>query len=373
MSKSYRHQTKLVGHVFTIIIGLFITAFRPATAQSPDQTDASNRASHRTYPGLVFTDLGKQYDFDADRLMVGLYHHIPRDDDVVGGNTSLRNESTTSLIWKGHPSDNGYGYFQRNRDLGQVFNVPIDTTTTFGDREYTIRSVVLRTARGNNAMMPGAAGATLYLQFFNVDPDDAAGLSINDNGTRVGDRATHGFDHQYHRADDYVDGAIYRPLVRFTGAKIPDDHPVTTRYVYDRGRGDEFGAQPGHLRYFRLTLPRPLRLPAGRRYAFMVGFERPGKKRGIGLANTSAVDDQSPARWIRDANGCITWCIRREGDGTLPPRMIAATDPPADVNVRETLVRQSTFPANHFETLVPTADGYPDIDTYRTLQFYLEP
>jgi hypothetical protein len=30
------------------------------------------------------------------------------------------------------------------------------------------------------------------------------------------------------------------------------------------------------------------------------------------------------------------------------------------------------FPENHWNTLPPTSNGFPDVDTYRTLQFYLE-
>jgi len=34
--------------------------------------------------------------------------------------------------------------------------------------------------------------------------------------------------------------------------------------------------------------------------------------------------------------------------------------------------RFSMFPENHCNTLKPTSDDYPDVDTYRTMEFYLE-
>lgn len=35
-------------------------------------------------------------------------------------------------------------------------------------------------------------------------------------------------------------------------------------------------------------------------------------------------------------------------------------------------VKESMFPENHYTTLKPASDGYPDVDTYRTMDFYLE-
>ena len=202
----------------------------------------------RVVPGLEYQDLGKTFDADLNSLVDGLYHHIADDREVCGGNTSLRNESEASLIWKGHPSDNGHGYFQRNRDLGQIVNVP-------DGPPRSPRGLVLRTAKGNNAMMSGVPGSMLYIQWFSVEPDGSSPITIDDFGTPQGTRAKHGFDHAYHRADDIVRGVRYRPLVRFVGAVVPEDVPTTDRYVYDRGRGQPFGEQPGHLRYFRLTFP----------------------------------------------------------------------------------------------------------------------
>ena len=65
------------------------------------------------------------------------------------------------------------------------------------------------------------------------------------------------------------------------------------------------------------------------------------------------------------------WCIRREGDGTLPPTQIPGNDPPSDLAVREGLENESLFEVNHQLTLAPTCDGFPDVDTYREFEFYI--
>ncbi|QDV65172.1 hypothetical protein [Crateriforma conspicua] len=316
---------------------------------------------------LVISDLGKHYTFDPSITPAHLRNHIERDEDVIGGNTSIRNESADHLDWKGNPNANGFGYFQRNRDLGQVINIPD------GD-DVTIDAIVLRTARGNNAVMAGTPGAKMYLQFFEVVDFPEQTLRINENGTTKGQRATHGFDMKYNRADDFIEGVTYRPIRRVTGGVFPTSIPPTTRYAYRRSPGEPFGIQDGHLRYVRfdLTDEDEITLQSGRRYAFMVGFEHPGVDRGLGIAVTTKVHTQEAAQFDVDANGTPRWAVRREGDGTLPPTMLDTTEEPTEDALRQTLVRQSMFRPNHWDTLLPTSDGYPDVDTYMTRQFYIE-
>ncbi len=93
---------------------------------------------------MVVTDLGKKYDFDPSTSRPGLFYDI-QNKDVCAGNTSLRNEPANSLAWKGKPTANGHGYFQRNRDLGQVFNVP-------EGEDVKLDALVLRTARGRTRL-----------------------------------------------------------------------------------------------------------------------------------------------------------------------------------------------------------------------------
>ncbi len=52
--------------------------------------------------------------------------------------------------------------------------------------------------------------------------------------------------------------------------------------------------------------------------------------------------------------------------------MIGAAKPPASSALRLQLAKESLFGQNHWDTLSPTSDGYPDIDTYRIYQFYIE-
>ena len=311
-------------------------------------------------------DIGKDYALPAERLVEGLYNHIEHNDSVIGGNTSIRNVSAAHLVWKGEPDANGYGYFQRNRDLGQVFVVPPGPL-------QVLRAIVLRTSRGNNAIMAGAPGAEISLAFYEVVDRPGESVRINNNGTGVGELATHGFDRSLNRCDDYIEGVDYLFLRSYTGGVFPEV-PATTQYVYNRGKGEPFGEQPGHLRYFRCLLPadEPLVLEGGKRYAFMIGFGEPGPDRGLALAILSGVHRKAPAAFVRDANGERVWGIRREGDGSLPPTTSELPEPPEDPEILATLLRESLFPENHFETLEPTSDGYPDVDTYRTLQYYLE-
>lgn len=315
-------------------------------------------------PGLTIEDLGKKRP-DLSGALPEL-KHLPALELISGGNTSFRNDVAEELAWKGSPDSNGTGYFQRNRDLGQTFVVP-------PGRDVLVRSIVLRTGRGNNAVMAGAPGARLLLQWFAVEAIPGQTLRIDDRGTPQGSRASHGFDMNLHRADDVVEGVRFRPLRVFSGGPLPNWAP-TTQPEQDQGSGAAFGEQAGHLRYFRVALPAGagLRLKGGRRFAFVVGFAEPGARRGIGLANHHTVHSQAPPEFMRDARGKERWAIRREGNGRLPPTMIEAPEPPADAARRASLVAEAVFPARRWESLMPTSDGYPDVDTYRTLEFAVE-
>lgn len=313
---------------------------------------------------LQIQDLGKEYPLDENRLKKGLYFQVPSD-LVNHGNTSIRNEAAESLVWKGSPDSNGFGYFQRNRDMGQVFNVP-------EGEDVKLDALVLRSSKGENALMEGVAGAELYVVFFEVKAKANQQLRINENGTSKGEEATHGFDVQFNRCDDFIEGDEYVFLHLASGGVFPSI-PHTTQPVYKR-EGRPNGEQEGHLRYFRFDLlgDSEITLEAGKRYAFMVGFSEPGKDRGIAWSIRTEVHTKEKAAFVTDENGLVRWGIRREGDGTLPPTMMQAANPPPDPTAYQKLVKESLFPANHFATLSPTSDGYPDVDTYRTMEFYLE-
>ena len=310
---------------------------------------------------LTIDDLGKNYDYENSKLIEGMYFHIPSE-EVNHGNTSIRNTDEENLLFKDHPDKNGYGYFQRNRDMGQIFNIP-------EGQHVKINSIVLRTSLGSKALMDGTADAELYLVFFEVDTTDA--FAIDNNGTGKGDSATHGFDHQYNRCDDFIVGDQYSAIKMFDGGIFPKI-AATTQPGHPTAKQEPFGEQAGHLRYLRFKLGDGIELDAGKRYAFLVGFKEPADNRGIAFAITTEVHQKEPAEFVRDVNGKIKWGIRREGNGTYPPTMYPGPEPPADKEKYQRLINESLFPENHYTTLKPGSEGYPDVDTYRTMQYYIE-
>jgi hypothetical protein len=304
-------------------------------------------------------DLGHRLPDYATSARPGL-HYRPAPDDISGGNTSIRNERRETLAWKGTPDANGFGYFQRNRDLGQTFWTP-------KNQAVTVRRLILRSGRGTNAWMKGASRANVYLQWFEVQSLPRQSVRINDNRTPVGTRATHGYDMNHHRCDDFIEGVRYVPLAISAPAPLPDLPPTTRDGWHAENR------QPGHLRYFEILLSATdqVTLQPDRFYAFLIGFAEEGTDRGLGLANQQWVHLPDPPQLLRNPAGLPWWGIRREGNGQLPPRMASSATPPSDPRELQPFLDQSLFPPRHTELIRPSSDGYPDVDTYRTLEFYL--
>lgn len=255
----------------------------------------------------------------------------------LGGNTSVRNSSP--LVWKES------GYFRRARDLGQVFTAP---------RDFSLDSIVLRTGNSHLCFLPGANGAEVFVQFFKVEGDPV----IDDNGTPPGVDATHGFS-KNHRCDDFVSGVEYKPLCIVTGGQLPD---LMTN-------GD------GKLTYMKWSFlaEQPLAFKAGEQYAFMVGFAKPGPERNFTLGNRNNASSPAPPA-IEDGSDTYGggWGLRREGNGVTPPQMMPGQQPPADVEQLNQLQCESSFPTGGARYAIsPTCDGYPDVDTYRDLEFYI--
>ncbi len=294
--------------------------------------------------GLQVTAIGGRHDPPEPRTP------IRQTDANLGGSTSVRNTDAEHLIWKEQ------GYYQRNRDLGQVFTPP---------KDFRIDAIVLRTGPSQSAVKAGAPGAEVFVQFFEV----AGQPRINDNGTPPGTEARHGFSTN-HRCDDYLDGVEYRSIRVVRGGRFPDLPPTRDP------RGEPTGSDEGKLHYLRwdLTGEDELAFERGKRYAFMVGLAEPGPERAFTLANRNSAGAEDPPRLAdehdRYGGG---WALRREGDGTLPPTMTGRAAPPANPAMRRRLIRESLFaaPPGRFE-LKPTTEGYPDVDTYRDLEFYIE-
>lgn len=155
----------------------------------------------------------------------------------------MRRIDDPNLVWKTQ------GYYQRNRELGQSFNIPADTS-------IQLDAIVLRTGNSAKAVLPGAPGSEMYIQFFEVIGEPI----INDNDTPPGTPSTHGFNTN-HRTDDYLEGVTYKTIAIVRGGRFPDFQPTSQN-----------GGQPGHLRYMRWDLQdeAELILEGGKRYAFMV-------------------------------------------------------------------------------------------------------
>jgi len=253
----------------------------------------------------------------------------------AGGNTSVRNAAP--LRWKPQ------GYFQRNRDLGQVFTA---------EKDFTLDAIILRTGNAHAAFLSGMPGTPVFVQFFEVTGEP----TIDDNGTPVGTGATHGFSTN-HRCDDFVRGVTYRPLHVAAGGVMPDlSQDGGGRFVYMKwdllGKGE-------------------WRFRAGQRYAFMVGIVEAGEQRGFTLANRNNASSPKPPSMTLDDTYHGGWGLRREGSGKKPA-MVAGESPPDDAATLRRLHAESFFPPGAARYAIPpTCDGYPDVDTYRDLEFYL--
>lgn len=294
--------------------------------------------------GLELSALGKGYAPDKARVAA------MQAEGSTGGSTSVRNTDLANLEWKAQ------GYYQRNRDLGQVFTA---------DRTFWLDAIVLRTGPSDNAVLAGAPGAKVFIQFFEVTGTPR----INDNGTPAGTKAKHGFSTN-HRCDDFIEGVEYRSIRIVKGGVFPAI-PATKNV-----EGKPVNGDAGKLHYMRwdLTGADELKFEAGRRYAFMIGFEEPGDQRGFTLANPNAASVDAPPS-LTDSHDRYHggWGLRREGDGTTPPVMQPGAQPPPDPALRAKQIRESLFATGDGRyVLSPTTDGYPDVDTYRDLQFCLE-
>lgn len=279
--------------------------------------------------------LAEDYRPDPARVPPGL--HAAAADRA--GSTSIRNVPKAELAWKDK------GYFERNRDLGQVFNLP-------PGRDRAVEAVVVRTGNSERAVWPGAPGAILTLQFLRVEGEPR----IDDNGTSrsSGRRPDHGLSGQY-RADDRIIGVRYIPIASASGGRFP-----------------ALTLADGRLRHLRLSLGAGERvvLSGGGRYAFLVGIAAPASAAGFTLGNHNQAGSDADGELLRDPNGLPWWGIRREGDGVFPPRQVPGAAPPEDA---EAMRRQAMLPGGEDRFAQPPgSEGYPDVDTYRTLAFAVE-
>jgi len=129
----------------------------------------------------------------------------------------------------------------------------------------------------------------------------------------------------------------------------------------------------GRLVYFKLdfTGDDEITFEANTRYAFMVGIEEAGNDANFTLANKNTASSPAPPRMTDAGMYPGGWGLRREGRGTKPHK-VPGDSPPEDPSLLARLQRESMFgPLEERLKLSPTSDGYPDVDTYRDLEFYI--
>ena len=284
-----------------------------------------------------------------------------------GGNTSIAFDAADSYKWSdgsvyeagswGYFTPNGQEipYLKRDRDLGQTFRYD-------GQTPKTLTAITVSTGYGSNVVRPNTYGKPVSIQLYEVMGEPV----LNDNGSDSTSEAFHGFPHNRpgeaiaHYRDDYVTGETYTTLAVFLGAVFPGK----TNF----GFADETGTVPpghaslkGKLLRFALPASKPIVLTPGKQYAFLIMLDQQGLDVGFTLANN----------FIGSYAGGHG--IRRDGNGVFPP---AAADPtkafsdPANANA---------WASAHFPTdfrqrtaIPPGTNGYPDVCTWRDLQFYIE-
>ncbi len=240
-----------------------------------------------------------------------LVHHAK---DDPGGNTSFRFITTRKVDANKYPT-NGVTVFaraereqpQRDRDLGQTF--------LSGAQRAKLDALFLRIGHGDIAVLDGAPGARVAVQWFEVTGQP-----------RLNDHGTPGFAGRFDRAtspelDDYLEGETYTSL-RVIEGRLPDTLQKGDYLKLDFTGDDELTLEPH------------------RTYGFLLMFLARGAQRGMTLAN------QYYGSYTPDpANKFAGHGIRREGTPAFPEDWQARL------------------------TQAPGTLGFPDVCTFRDLHF----
>ncbi len=288
------------------------------------------------------------------------------DFDRGTGNTSMNFERVDIYKWSGESPYNhehaGYydrngreiPYMKRDRDLGQTFRYD-------GQQPGNLTAVTVRLGVGSNVARPGIYGRKMSIQIFEV-----TGMPVlNDNGSDSASTAFHGFPHFRDEGipgyrDDYFTGETYRSIAVFKGGFFPKKQ--------DFGFASDTVTVPrrdprviGKFLTFHLPKAPVLVLEPGKTYAFLLIIDEMGDENGFTLANNYY--GHYPG-----GHG-----IRRDGDGTFPP---ATPDVRYDFThpKNKRAYEAAHFPADMTKraAIPPGTNGYPDVDTWRDLVFYIE-
>ncbi len=301
-------------------------------------------------------------DRPPDRNVVAAYEGYDK-----SGNTSVAYEDRDVYKWSGpspYPTESwGYftpqgqevAYLKRDRDLGQTF-------TYAGKKPAYLTAITVATGYGTNAVRARTYGQAISLQLFEVSGE----AMLHDNGSDSTREAFHGYPHDRPGdsiapvRDDYLAGEVYTSLGVFSGAVFPGK----TAFGFP---SDTVTVPPGHPglkgRYlqFRLPAPHRVRLRPGKRYAFLLLLDGRTGDGGFTLANHYF--GQYPG-----GHG-----IRRDGNGAFPP---IPADPTKDFTHPDNARARASahFPAGFAArtAIPPGTNGYPDVDTWRDLLFYVQ-
>ncbi len=256
-------------------------------------------------------------------------------------------------------------YFFRDRDLGQTFRTGPDG---FRLGAITVRLQPVDVAEAD------PTGGPVSVQFFKVDGEP----KVNANGTEPGEGNanprwdTFAFSWPQDPADrnvpdrrpikaltdDFLEGETYRPFHVATGGIIPAGLE-TNDYLRWEFTGDD-----------------QILLEPNTRYAFVFLFDEPaepGVNRNIPLSNVNVVPGGKMTDPFPDGH-----MIRREGSSTVFDEVfIADESDPADVAAAR---RSASFPTLADGTpdrearlaIPPGTLGYPDVDAWRDLYFFME-
>jgi len=301
-------------------------------------------------------------DRPPDRHLVASYEGYD-----PGGNTSVAYEDRDVYKWSGRspfpaeswgyfsPQGGEIAYIKRDRDLGQTF-------TYAGKAARYLTAITVTTGYGTNAVRANAYGLALSLQVFEVSGEAV----LHDNGSDRTREAFHGFPHNRPGdsiapvRDDYLAGEVYTSLGVFSGAVFP----AKTAFGFPAGQGPVPPDHPnlkGRFLQFRLPATHRIQLQPGKRYAFLILLDQRTADGGFTLANHYT--GQYPG-----GHG-----IRRDGNGAFPP---VPADPTKDFthpdNARA--LASAHFPADFAArtAIPPGTNGYPDVDTWRDLRFYVQ-
>jgi hypothetical protein len=206
----------------------------------------------------------------------------------------------------------------RDRDLGQTFLT--------GEKGFKLDAIYLRLGFSDRAALPGARGAKVAVQLFEI----AGEPRVNDSGT-PGRKGVYDAV-KSPELDDYLEGEKYTHLRTAMGGAMPES------------------IRGGHYLRFDLTGADEIQLKPNTHYGFFILFLERGVQRGMALAN------EFKGTYVPDSTRpLIGHGIRREGTTGQSGPPYFQPDFPDDLEARL--------------AIPPGTLGFPDVCTWRDLYF----